>query len=250
MKQRFTALLLTLGLLISAITVAAAADWGLSFPNPGQIPDANNPPEYYAAHNTYFVAPTTEKTIYLTFDAGYENGYTEPILDVLREKNVPAAFFLVGTYIRDYPELVRRMVDEGHTIGNHTMSHPDMTALTDRDAFLHELTQVEAHYEAAVGKPMPKLYRPPEGKYSEDNLKLANELGYQTFFWSLAYADWNRDAQPSKEAAFAKLLPRIHPGAILMLHSTSATNAAIMAELIDAYHDMGYTFKCITTFEQ
>jgi len=138
------------------------------------------------------------------------------------------------------------MVDEGHTVANHTMNHPNMSAISDRDRFLRELTETERHYEAAIGRPMPKLYRPPQGKYSEANLKLAKELGYTTLFWSLTYVDWYVDNQPTKQQAFDKLIPRIHPGAIVMLHSTSATNAEILEELIRTYQELGYSFRCIT----
>ena len=242
------ATLLLAGLFLLRLTSPALAgdNWGLSFPTPGEKPVGNATAETLREYDAYFVDPTDEKVIYLTFDAGFENGYTEPILGALKATQVPAAFFLVGTYMRDHPELVKRMADEGHTVANHTMSHPNMSAISNRERFLQELTETEAHYEAAVGAPMPKFYRPPEGKYSEANLKLAKELGYTTLFWSLAYVDWHVDDQPSKQQAFDKLIPRIHPGAILMLHSTSATNAAILEELITTYQGMGYAFRCIT----
>ena len=248
MRKLLTVLLA--GLLLFGLTPTARAgdSWGLSFPIPGEKPVGNASAEALRKHDAYFVDPTQEKVIYLTFDAGFENGYTAPILDVLKATGVPAAFFLVGTYIRDHPELVRRMVDEGHTVANHTMNHPNMSAISDRARFLKELRETEAHYEAVVGQPMPKLYRPPQGKFSAQNLKLAKELGYTTLFWSLAYVDWYVDNQPTKQQAFDKLIPRIHPGAILMLHSTSATNAEILEELVQTYREMGYRFHCITTF--
>ena len=249
--RRIIPILLLAALILTGWTGTALAqgdNWGLSFPTPGEKPQGNASPESLLEHGAYFLDPTTEKIIYLTFDAGFENGHTEPILDALRAAHVPALFFLVGTYIRDHPELVQRMVEEGHTIGNHTMTHPDMSAIADAERFKKELTETEAHYEAAIGAPMPKLYRPPQGKYSVENLKMAKNLGYTTLFWSLAYVDWNVDAQPSKKQAFDKLIPRIHPGAILMLHSTSSTNAEMLAELIETYREMGYEFRCITEF--
>jgi len=247
--QRFLVGLLLAAILIATGTTPALAkseNWGLSFPTPGETPIGNASPEALLEWNAYFVGDTAEKVIYLTFDAGFENGNTPPVLDALKAAEIPAAFFLVGTYIRDNPDLIRRMVEEGHTIGNHTMRHPDMSAITDRARFQAELQEVERHYEEIIGKPMAKLYRPPNGKYSAENLKLAQELGYTTLFWSLAYVDWNVDAQPSKQQAFDKLIPRIHPGAIVMLHNTSATNAEIMAELIEKYQEMGYRFGCVT----
>ena len=238
--------LLVIVLLFTLSSPAVAGDnWGLSFPTPGEKPVGNASAEALLEHDAYFVDPTEEKVIYMTFDAGFENGHTVPILDALKATGVPAAFFLVGTYIRDHPDLVRRMVEEGHTVGNHTMSHPDMSQISDLDRFSRELKETEEHYENAVGAPMLKLYRPPKGKYSEQNLKMAKELGYTTLFWSLTYVDWYVDKQPTKKQAFDKLLPRIHPGAIVMLHSTSSTNAEILEELILEYLGMGYVFRCI-----
>ena len=146
-------------------------------------------------------------------------------MDTLKKHQVPAAFFVVGHFLETSPELVKRMVNEGHTVANHTFHHPDMSKISSLEAFQSELSQTEALYERITGQPMAKYYRPPQGKYSVSNLKMAKELGYQTFFWSLAYVDWYQDDQPSKEEAFEKLLGRIHPGAIVLLHSTSSTNA-------------------------
>ena len=189
--------------------------------------------------------------LYLTFDAGYENGCTQQILDVLQKHEVPAAFFLVGNYIEKNADLVRRMVAEGHTVGNHTMHHQDMSKLTDKAAFQKELADLEKLYESTVGQPMEKYYRPPQGIYSEENLRLARELGYKTVFWSLAYVDWNNDSQPTREQALAKLLPRTHDGAVVLLHSTSQTNAEILDELLTKWKSMGYTFAPISAlFEQ
>ena len=164
---------------------------------------------------------------------------------MLKKQEVPAAFFLVGNYIEKNADLVRRMVAEGHTVGNHTMHHYDMSKLTEPAAFQKELTALETLYEETIGQPMKKYYRPPQGTYSEENLKLAKEMGYKTVFWSLAYVDWNNDQQPTKEQAFAKLLPRVHDGAVVLLHSTSATNAEILDELLTKWKEMGYEFAPI-----
>lgn len=154
--------------------------------------------------------------IYLTFDAGYEAGYTEQILDVLKKHDVKAAFFVVGTYIENNPELVRRMAEEGHIVGNHTWHHYNMSQIADLQSFTRELQSVADQYREATGEEMLPYYRPPQGVYSEENLKMAKSLGYRTVFWSLAYVDWNRDAQPTPEQAYEKLLPRIHPGAVVL----------------------------------
>jgi peptidoglycan-N-acetylmuramic acid deacetylase len=183
-----------------------------------------------------------EKVLYLTFDAGYENGHTGQILDVLKKHQVPAAFFLVGDYLERNPDLVRRMAQEGHMVGNHTMTHPDMRKMADPAAFAAELAGVEELYRQITGLELPKYYRPPQGLYSKENLEAAKTLGYRTVFWSLAYVDWNNDSQPTAEYAFSKLLPRTHNGAVVLLHSTSATNAKILDELLTRWKDAGYRF--------
>ena len=249
MKKRDLLILLIAVVIALAVSVSVFASsalttgsWGLSFHQEGAPPIGNAGKDQLRQYQAAYIGNTNEKVLYLTFDAGYENGCTAKILDTLKEKQVPAAFFLVGNYIRQSPDLVRRMVAEGHTVGNHTMHHYDMSRLSDKAAFSKELTDLEALYKETVGQELPKFYRPPQGIYSEENLKMAQELGYKTLFWSLAYVDWNNDAQPTREAAFAKLLPRTHNGAVVLLHSTSKTNAEILGELIDKWQAMGYRF--------
>ena len=216
--------------------------WGLSFRTEGHTPIGPAGADELRRYDAVYVGDTTEKVLYLTFDAGYENGCTAKILDVLKDHQVPAAFFLVGNYIEKNPDLVKRMVSEGHTVGNHTMHHPDMSKLSDKAAFSKELTDLEQLFQEVTGQALPKYYRPPQGIYSQENLSMAKELGYKTVFWSLAYADWNNDRQPTKEQAFSKLLPRVHNGAIVLLHSTSKTNAEILDELLTKWKEMGYRF--------
>ena len=225
--------------------VMSTASWGLSFPTEGRPPVGPASGAQLARYDAAYLGDTGRKVLYLTFDAGYENGCTAKILDVLKKQEVPAAFFLVGNYIEKNADLVRRMVAEGHTVGNHTMHHYDMSKLTEPAAFQKELTALEKLYEETVGQPMEKFYRPPQGTYSQENLALAKEMGYKTVFWSLAYVDWNNDQQPTREQAFAKLLPRVHDGAVVLLHSTSETNAAILDELLTKWKAMGYEFAPI-----
>ena len=187
-----------------------------------------------------------KKVMYLTFDCGYENGATPAILDALKKHQVPAAFFVVGNFVRDNPDLIQRMTKEGHTVGNHTFSHPDMSKISSLESFQKELSAVEALYQKITGTDMIKYYRPPQGIYSTENLKMAQSLGYHTFFWSLAYVDWQQDAQPTHEEAFDKLLSRVHPGAIVLLHNTSRTNGEIMDELLSKWEEMGYTFGSLS----
>ena len=221
------------------------SNWGLSFQEEGKPPVANTTAEELKQFDAYYMQNTEEKNIYLTFDCEYENGNTAPILDALKKHNAPATFFIVGNFLSTSPDLVRRMTEEGHTVGNHTFHHPDMSKISSIDAFSKELKDLEDLYKETTGKEMVKYYRPPQGKYSESNLKMAQDLGYQTFFWSLAYVDWYQDKQPSSEEAFQKLLGRIHPGAIVLLHSTSSTNAAILDELLSKWEEMGYQFQSL-----
>ncbi|MCL2217716.1 MAG: polysaccharide deacetylase family protein [Defluviitaleaceae bacterium] len=232
-------------ILAACQTYAYADSWGLHFTKDNERPQGNATAEYLAQFDAYFIGCENEKVLYMTFDAGYENDLTAGILDTLKKHEVPAAFFLVGTYIRDHPELILRMAEEGHIVANHTMTHPDMSKLNDKSSFAKELSQVEEHYKNVTGQDIPKFYRPPRGIYNETNLKLAKELGYKTIFWSAAYKDWEDNNQPSREEAFSKLIPRTHPGGIILLHNTSKTNAKILDELLTRYKDMGYRLESL-----
>ncbi len=227
------------------VNTSADGNWGLSFQDEGKAPVANATADYLARYNAFYAEQTDEKVIYLTFDAGYENGYTGKILDTLKKHDVKAAFFLVGNYIETCPDLVKRMVDEGHLVGNHTYTHPDMSEISTEESFKDELERLEKRYSEVTGKTMKKYYRPPQGKYSDSNLKMADKMGYKTVFWSLAYVDWYESDQPTREEAFKKLIPRIHPGAIVLLHSTSKTNCEILDELLTKWEEMGYSFRSL-----
>lgn len=226
--------------------VAVSTDnWGLFFPTEGQSPVGNATVEELAQYNAYYLGDTSQKVIYLTFDCGYENGYTASILDTLKKHNAPAAFFVVGNMIESAPDLIRRMVAEGHIVGNHTYHHPDMSSISDQAAFQKELESLEALFQETTGQTMSKYYRPPQGKYNVENLRQAKALGYKTILWSLAYVDWYVDDQPTPEQAYSKLLPRIHDGAIVLLHSTSRTNAEILDELLTKWEEMGFSFASL-----
>ncbi len=229
---------------------AGEENWGLGFSTEGKPPTANATADELKKYDTFYIGDTGKKVIYLTFDAGYENGYTAAILDALKKHNVHVTFFLVGNFITSSPDLVKRMVAEGHNVANHTYSHPNMSSISSMEAFRKELEGLENVYKDTTGQEMVKYYRPPQGKYSENNLKMAKEMGYKTFFWSLAYVDWYNDKQPTKEEAYKKLLGRIHPGAIVLLHSTSRTNSEILDELITKWEEMGYTFGTLDELVQ
>ncbi len=223
--------------------VLETKNWGLGFGEDGTRPTGTAGEKELKKYDAYFIAPDKEeKKLYLTFDCGYENGNTEAILDALKKHDVSATFFVVGHYLESAPDMVRRMVEEGHTVGNHTYHHPDMSKISDQASFRKEMDDTAKLYKEVTGTDMPLYYRPPQGKYSASNLKMAQELGYKTFFWSLAYVDWNVDDQPSHEEAFDKLLCRVHPGAIVLLHNTSKTNGEILDELLTKWEEMGYSF--------
>ena len=231
---------------VAALLHEKSENWGLGFGTEGKPPTGNASAEELKKYNAYFIGDTTQNTIYLTFDCGYENGNTELILDALKKHDVKATFFVVGNFLETSPEIVKRMIAEGHTVGNHTYHHLDMSSISSMDAFKKETQDVENLFEQITGTPITKFDRPPQGKYNIENLKMAQELGYHTFFWSLAYVDWYQDKQPTKDEAFGKLLKRIHPGAIVLLHSTSSTNAQILDELLTKWEEMGYTIKPLT----
>lgn len=249
-KQIILSLVICLIITFSVILIydnvfASKTNWGLSFKEEGIAPEGNASVEYLKEYDAYYIGNIDEKKVYLTFDAGYENGNMPQILKALKENDVKATFFVVSTFLKTNPELAKQMVDEGHTIGNHTNTHPNMSKMSTMDEFKKEIEPVEKLYKEITGKDMTKFYRPPQGVYSELNLKMAKELGYKTFFWSLAYVDWYKDKQPSKEEALKKLLPRLHNGAIILLHSTSSTNAEILDELIKKIKEMGYEFSTL-----
>lgn len=221
---------------------SSEGNWGLSFQEEGVRPVGNATPSELAKYQAAYADETDEKVIYLTFDAGYENGNLPAILDALKNHQAVGTFFVVGNFLETSPELTKRMVAEGHIVGNHTYHHPDMSKISTKEAFEKELNDVETLFQSITGSEMAHYYRPPQGKYSTSNLEMAKELGYKTFFWSLAYVDWIQDEQPTKEQAFSKLLSRIHPGAVVLLHSTSSTNAAILDELLTKWEEMGYHF--------
>ncbi len=233
---------------LSEQVLLESEDWGLSFSKAGEPPTGMASREEMKEYGAYYLGNTQDKRLYLTFDAGFENGNTEPILDALKKHNVQATFFVVGHYLETAPELVKRMTEEGHTVGNHTYHHYDMSKILDQESFQEELQSVEEKYREITGKEMTKYYRPPQGKYSQQNLKMAKNLGYHTFFWSLADVDWNQDAQPTQEEAFSKLLSRTHPGAVVLLHNTSATNGEIMDELLTRWKAEGYEFGTLDEF--
>lgn len=189
---------------------------------------------------------TQEKVLYLTFDCGWENGYTFDVLDVLKEKNVPAAFFCTLDHIDAEPELIRRMIDEGHIVGNHSANHPDFSEIS-REKMTAEIKECENRLVNEFGY-TPVFFRYPEGAYNENSLDLVNSLGYKTAFWSCAYADWDVNNPKGADYAFETVTSRLHPGAVILLHSVSPDNAAALGRIIDYAREQGYEFRALTEF--
>lgn len=212
----------------------------------------NNPPEgpketktLISTYDCYHLGDTSKKVLYLTFDEGYEAGYTAPILDVLKKHNVKAAFFVVKPYITSNPELIKRMVEDGHLVCNHSARHPSMASIKDEEKFNKELFDVEDAFQKITEKKMPKYFRPPMGKYSELSLQYTQNYGYKTIFWSFAYMDWIPNKQPSHEVAKKRILQRTHNGGIMLLHAVSKTNAEILDDVITEWETQGYELKSL-----
>lgn len=195
-------------------------------------------------HEALFLGNTSKKVLYLTFDNGYENGFTANILDTLKSKNVPATFFVTGQYVTEQAELMKRMVQEGHIIGNHSWSHPDMTTMPD-EKIIAELARIKQEVAKITGQKEMNYLRPPRGIFNERVLKVSKEAGYTNVFWSLAYKDWEVNRQKGKQYAFEQIMKQIHPGAIMLIHSVSSDNAGALPDVIDAARKQGYEFESL-----
>lgn len=219
--------------------------WYFNPRNDGKQPQPIGEASFFKKYNSYYVGKPDEKVIYLSFDAGYESGNTNQILDTLKKHNAPAQFFVVESYIKNNPDIVKRMEKEGHLVCNHSKNHQSMASITDINSFRNEILSVENTYKEITGKEMPKYFRPPMGKFSENSLKLTQDLGYSSVFWSFAYVDWYENKQPTHEYAKEKIYTRTHPGAIVLLHPNSKTNTEILDEVLTHWENEGYTLKTL-----
>ena len=240
-------LILFLGFAFTAFGEADAKSWYCVRNKDHRQPIVGSDLSFAEAYGAYYIDHShgdndSEKVIYLTFDAGYENGNVEKILDVMKDKQVTGAFFVLENLITKNTELVVRMADEGHLVCNHTVKHPDVTKMQSYEEFKSEIETLENIYRECTGREMSKYFRPPEGRFNTRSLEYARDMGYKTVFWSFAYEDWDNGKQMSKEAAKRKILDNVHNGAVVLLHPTSATNAAVLGEVIDELKSLGYSF--------
>lgn len=210
-------------------------------PNDKHVPPTASEKVNIDLYNAHYLGDTTQKIIYLTFDEGYENGFSSKILDVLKEKNVKAAFFVTKPYIQKNTELIKRMAQEGHIVGNHSVKHLSFPDLSD-EQIKNELLETAEAYKEVTGMDMPKIVRPPMGEYSERTLAVTKNTGYKTIFWSFAYKDWLTDAQPGKDAAYNTVMSRYHNGAVMLLHAVSQSNTEALGDIIDSLREQGYSF--------
>ena len=245
--KKLTTLLLCCFMILSMFCVNSSASgsycWFIKRNGNGR-PTFPEESEMVRKYNGYFIDDSldeNEKRLYLTFDAGYENGKIERVLDALKSEKAPAAFFVLDNLILKNTDTVIRMGDEGHLVCNHTKRHKDLS-FADKGEIEKDLSALEEIYKEKTGREMARYFRFPEGRYSENAMKAICELGYKTVFWSFAYYDWDNSKQPSPDAAKKKILENTHNGAVILLHPTSATNAEILPELISAWREMGYSF--------
>ncbi|MFT8363664.1 MAG: delta-lactam-biosynthetic de-N-acetylase [Sporolactobacillus sp.] len=236
---------LLLMLLMWPAQAGYAADW--YFKPAANHQPATTEPEYQALLTKYdgiFIGDTSKKEIYLTFDNGYEAGYTPFILDTLKKQHVPATFFITGHYIKSQPKLVQRMVREGHIVGNHSWSHPDLSRISDTK-YEQELSKLKNAYTQLTGKRTMTYLRPPRGTFSERSMKLAKKAGYVSVFWSAAYRDWVRTEQHGADYAYTHIMKRMHPGAVVLLHTVSKDNAQALPRVIHDLKKQGYRFRSL-----
>ena len=224
-------------------------EWGIKRNDNHEQPDLGSENRKVLEENNGIALGNSEsKAIYLTFDEGYEAGYTTQILKILKENDVKATFFLTAHYINTQEELVKQMIEDGHIIGNHTVNHKSMPSLTEEEIKKEVMDLHQSVYEK-FGYEM-KYIRPPKGEFSEKTIQVTNSLGYKTVMWSFAYEDWNEEKQPNEENAKEKILNNLHSGEIMLLHGNSKTNTNILDSIIKEAKNMGYEFKSLDDFEQ
>lgn len=228
-------------------TGADTFSWWFTRNQQHQIPATNrDTAQLLAQNNAFYVLPNNDKNIYLTFDCGYELGYTAKILDILDRQHIKAAFFITGHYIQSQPDLVKRMQTSGQLVCNHTWNHPDLTTVS-QDKFNQEIMSLDQKFSELTGSPMSPYLRPPMGNYSATSLRWAQELGYATVFWSMALQDWDPNKQPGAESVHKSILDNIHPGAVILMHAVSQSDTEALEQIIIDLQAQGYVFSTFNT---
>ncbi|GAA0288890.1 peptidoglycan-N-acetylmuramic acid deacetylase [Gracilibacillus halotolerans] len=244
MKKRMILFLAIVMFLVPINLSAAGYGWGYKKNSNNEPPEVGKYGQILEEHGGFYMDPSGDKHVYLTFDNGYEAGFTEQVLDVLKEKDVPATFFLTGHYVDDQPALVKRMIKDGHIIGNHSDDHIDFTTAS-KEKFTEDVERLTEKIIKTAPEATVQYIRPPKGTFNENSLKWANELGYIHMFWSVAFVDWNEGEEKGWEHAYQQVMDQIHPGAIVLMHTVSRDNAESLEHLIDELRKQGYTFKSL-----
>lgn len=247
MKKFLLVIVFVLGLIVLPTLSAASYGWGFKRNPDHRTPDVGPYAQEIEGTSSYYVGPTDEKVVFLTFDAGYDNGVLPKILEVLADKKVKSTFFVTGDFIERESDLVMQIVYQGHLLGNHTWSHKDITKLSDSE-LESELKKVEDAYFQLTLRPLPKLFRPPSGQFNRESLLKVQKLGYKTFFWSLAYKDWKTNEQKGEDYAYRSVMDNLHNGAIILLHTVSEDNCKALPKIIDGIRAEGYTIKNLDYF--
>ena len=223
--------------------------WGFKRNNNHETPEIGYYQDIIKNLDAFYVGDTTSKKVYLTFDAGYDNGNLPVILDILKLKNVKATFFVTGDFVNRYTDLLKRMIAEGHIVANHSYHHKNLEKMTC-DEMLQDIKSLEEAYKEKTGQELVKVFRPPEGSFTKKHLEVLSENGYKTIFWSIAYADWLVDKQKSKEVAYNAIMNNLHAGAIILMHTVSKTNSEVLPLIIDRIIQDGYEFDLVTNLQK
>lgn len=231
--------------IISFNITVGAAGWGFR-KNPNHTPpEIGSYAQEIEGTNSFYVGSSNEKKIYLTFDAGYDNGNLAGILDTLKDKKVQATFFVTGDFVNRFQDLTKRMVEEGHIVANHSYSHKNITSQT-KEELENDLKKLEDSFQKVTGKEMTKVFRPPKGEFDRNSLMNLKELGYKTVFWSIAFKDWSEEHQRGKEYSYKSVIDNLHPGAIILMHTVSTSNKEALPEIIDEIRNQGYELSPVT----
>lgn len=245
LKKSILLMFTTFLFIVSFNISVGAAGWGFK-KNPNHTPpEIGSYAKMLEGTNSFYVGSSDEKKIYLTFDAGYDNGNLESILDTLKDKKVKATFFVTGDFVNRFSDLTKRMVEEGHIVANHSYSHKTINS-ESKEELENDLKKLEDSFQKVTGTEMVKVFRPPKGEFDRNSLLTLKELGYKTVFWSIAFEDWSEKHQRGKEYSYNSVINNLHNGAIILMHTVSKSNREALPEIIDEIISQGYEFSTVT----